>query len=201
MSNRTSLRGYQLVADLKSSLIAGLAGSQSPNSLSPTCTSGNCTFEVTEGITHSTAGLRSECIDVTSFITQSGAHSWEKFGAKSAATTNYSVGVLTLKYNVTDYSPRDSSRWDTILMKTGVMDRFNNFSMLDNLTMTQRRREIVQNSSFDGILFLMPTTNPREDPADYQKYISDWENIPMPPVKASHSSTCPAWTPSPVTFQ
>lgn len=68
------------------------------------------------------------------------------------------------------------------------MDRFNNFSMLDNLTMTQRQREIVQNSSFDGILFLMPTTNPCEDPADYQKYISDWEDIPMPPVKASQ---CP----------
>ncbi|KAF3764512.1 hypothetical protein M406DRAFT_330849 [Cryphonectria parasitica EP155] len=89
-------------------------------------------------------------------------------------------GGPTLKYHLShsDWAA-NGGRWNTMLAT--VEGAF----PLDNMTMTQRQREIVNNASFDGILLLMPSTNPCEYPSNYQTYIGEREEFAMPPVKAS----------------
>lgn len=57
---------------LRAALVSGLAETQSPNSLTPTCTSRNCTFPTTDSISYSSLGFSSECIDISSLTTQTG---------------------------------------------------------------------------------------------------------------------------------
>lgn len=178
---------YELNVGLRASLIAGLAGSQSPNSLTPTCTSGNCTFRAIDGITYSTAGLSTECIDISSLITQSGALSWEvENHGNTTYSTNYSLpNGMTLRYYLSTMDWVNSGgRWDTMLAQDVAYT-----VSLDNVTMTPRQREISQSSvGFDGIIFLMPTRNSCEDPAKYETYLGGQQMQPMPAVNAS---SCP----------
>lgn len=173
---------FDLEVTAKAALIAGLAGSQSPNSLSATCSSGNCTFEATEGITHTTAGFSSECIDISNLITQSGPLTW---AASGDVGTNYS-----LPFNLTlTWKGSGNGFWDTMLARkspyfygrTGTLH-------LDNATMTERQRDIFLHTAFAGIVFLMPTTSPCEDPAYYWGSSSGGGWPDMPPVNVS---SCP----------
>lgn len=100
-------------AGLRASLIAGLAGLRSPNSLMPTCSSGNCTFPAK----YASAGLSTECIDISSLITQSGAKSWSTNGYENDvaphSNTTYSLpNGQTITYDLYDFK---YTRWDTMI--------------------------------------------------------------------------------------
>lgn len=185
-------RGYgefDLEVTAKAALIAGLAGSQSPNSLTPNCSSGNCTFKATEGVTYTTAGFSSECIDISDLITQNGQLTW---AAKGDVVTNYSLPYdLTLTWS----GSVDGVDWDTMLArKSPYPDRSHYLGMgtgmqyLENATMTEQQRDIFVHSAFDGIAFLMPTTSPCENPAYY------WGNLGgelLPDMSPVNVSSCP----------
>lgn len=56
-----------------------------------------------------------------------------------------------------------------------------------NITLTERQRQIVFEWDWvDGILLVMPTTNPCQDPSSYYKYIDEdsSEFTPLPAIKA-----------------
>lgn len=193
-SLRALQRGYSpgdfdLEVTAKAALIAGLAGSQSPNSLSPTCSSGNCTFKATEGVTYTTAGFSSECIDISNLITQNRQLTW---ASKDDVVTSYS-----LPFNLTlSWLGSGNGFWDTMLAwKSPYPDTSayhahlpNKTQYLENTTMTERQRDIFLHTAFDGIAFLMPTTSPCEDPAYYwgSSRGGGWPD--MPPVNVS---SCP----------
>lgn len=180
---------FDLEVTAKAALIAGLAGSRSPNSLSPTCSSGNCTFKATEGVTYTTAGFSSECIDISNLITQSGPLSWAAKG-DVLTVTNYS-----LPFNLTLTWKGSARFWDTMLArKSPYPDTSHYLGMgagmqyLENATMTERQRDIFVHSAFDGIAFLIPTTSPCEDPANYWSNSSGGGWPDLPPVNVS---SCP----------
>ncbi|KAI1090295.1 hypothetical protein F5B19DRAFT_464095 [Rostrohypoxylon terebratum] len=57
--------------DMKGTIVNGLVNPTGHNSaIAPICATGNCTFSPHDGITHSSIGMCSTCIDVTSFIFQ-----------------------------------------------------------------------------------------------------------------------------------
>ncbi|KAI0897157.1 hypothetical protein F4806DRAFT_464291 [Annulohypoxylon nitens] len=58
-------------ADMKGTMINGIVNPTGNDSaIVPTCATGNCTFTPHGGVTHSSIGMCSSCIDVTSFILQ-----------------------------------------------------------------------------------------------------------------------------------
>lgn len=190
---QTSLRGFQWAATLgsypasldnglRASIIGGLAGSHSPNSLSPTCSSGNCSFEASGKFAYTTVGFESECIDISYLIKQSGPLSWgdglpvDDDSPDLTPYTNYSLpNGRSLKLKTADYLYSDIA-WDSPLSRsrafeipliqaqrstdtlhpTGELPKW----LLDNVTMTERQRDIALNHAFDGIIFIMPTTSP-----------------------------------------
>lgn len=196
----TSDRVHFLTRDLKASLIAGLSGVQQPNSFSPTCPSGNCAFQASDGSSYSTLGLRSECIDVSKLITQSRREmdawvsgkdsSWDG-DPEEQPITNYTLpNGLTLTY---DLSPGlrtgQGGRWNTALSQAqlGWPDEIG--LSPENVTMTDRQRHIVMDTRFfDAILLFMPTINPCQKPSDYYSYFDDSEVSAMPAINVN---SCP----------
>lgn len=190
----TSARTHLLTKDLKASLIAGLAGMQQPNSISPFCPSGNCAFQASDGLSYSTIALSSECIDVSSLITQSEVdiNTWvykHNMNVSPAKITNYTLpNGLTLGYMLIPGAHQASgySRWTTMLAQAQLDFRE---TWLENITMTNRQRHIVFDSPWvDAILLLMPTINTCENPSDYDAYLDETETFAMPPTKAD---SCP----------
>lgn len=68
---------------------------------------------------------------------------------------------------------------------------------LENVTMTERQRQIVSNNSYalkrgraitDSMIFLMPTASPCSNAEDYSSLYPAYDGEPMPPV---NSSMCP----------
>lgn len=172
---------FDLEVTAKAALIAGLAGSQSPNSLSPTCSSGNCTFKATEGIAYTTAGFSSECIDISNLIIQTGPLTWP---AGSNTVVNYSIPFnLTLSWMGINLKV-----WHTTLALKSFFRDFGTWTpLLENATMTERQRDIFLHTAFAGIALIMPTTSPCEDPAYYwdPRYAKSYLRREMPPVKVS----------------
>lgn len=183
---------------LRASLVAGLAGLPSPYSNSAfDCLLGHCTFPETGVTKYSSAGLSTECIDISSLITQGVAHNWstdgyENYVAQISATTYNLPNGQAIRYNL---GVRNGQRWNTTLARAnggwaagpwGELD-------LENVTMTERQRQIISNASgrgretIDSMIFLMPTASPCSDAAYYQPSFVD-ETWPMPPV---NSSMCP----------
>lgn len=192
----TSAIGFFLSTDLKASLIAGLAGVGQTNSFSPICPSGNCAFLASDGFSYSTVGISSDCIDVSSLIIQSGREldSWASdqnysdLAEEPPVTTYTLLNGLHLGY---DLSPRLSAfRWNTTLAQAELRG-LNQSGELSpqNLNLTDREKDLVFDSPwFDSIVFLMPTTNPCENPSDYYSYFSQSEIRAMPATKAN---SCP----------
>lgn len=199
---QTSLKGVEATAagthlltkDLKASLIAGLAGMRQPNSIPPHCPSGNCAFQASDGFSYSTVGLSSECIDVSSLVTQSEVEidTWvykHNMNVSPADITNYTLpNGLTLGYVLSPgaHSTSGFSRWTTILAQEQLqLDE----PWLHNITMTQRQKHIVFDSPWvDAILLFMPTINPCQNPSDYYNYLDQVENFAMPPIQ---TNSCP----------
>lgn len=181
---------YELNTDLRASIIAALTGMQSSNSLSPTCTSGNCTFKATNGITYSSSAFSTECVDVSSLITQSGRRSWDtanNYSVETATSYSLSNGLSISYYLSTQDWDSHGGRWDTMLVATNALYSENGSLSFDNVTMTPRQQEIF-NVSFDGVVFLMPTTSPCENISDYQTFLGDREMYAMPPIRANSCS-------------
>ncbi|OTA63214.1 hypothetical protein K449DRAFT_433322 [Hypoxylon sp. EC38] len=66
---RVGAGSYQVQLDMKGTMVNGIASPTSNDSaIIPTCATGNCTFTSHNGITHSSIGLCSSCIDTTPFI-------------------------------------------------------------------------------------------------------------------------------------
>lgn len=62
---------------MKAAFVGGLTNTgTTSSSVSFQCPTGNCTFSVFDGITHSSIGYCSKCEDVTSTIVESGAPTW-----------------------------------------------------------------------------------------------------------------------------
>lgn len=60
-----------LILETSGTILNGLldpAGAADPSSLNFACPNGNCTFSATEGVTYSSIGLCSHCLDITSTI-------------------------------------------------------------------------------------------------------------------------------------
>lgn len=162
---------------LKASIIGGLAGSHSPNSLSPTCSSGNCSFEAPGRFAYTTVGFGSECIDISPLIKQSGLLSWghdldDTSGEFSQ--TNYSLPQGQSLIANTGGFPVSTGLWDSVLSRSrafeitldqhpisvGSTADLPEWLYLGNVTMTERQRDIALNHAFDGLIFMMPTASP-----------------------------------------
>lgn len=165
---------------LRASIIGGLAGSHSPNSLSPTCSSGNCSFEAPGKFAYTTVGFESECIDISNLIKQSGLLSWgDGLDDDSTDLEPHTIYSLPNGRSLIAYTPGSlysEFRWDSplsrsrafeipltqaqrdsdIMHPTGDLPEW----LLDNVTMTERQRDIALNHAFDGLIFMMPTTSP-----------------------------------------
>lgn len=156
---------------LKASLIGGLAGSHAPNALSPDCPSGNCSF----GSTYTTVGFGSECVDISALITQTGLLSWGRpeDDASFDLTTTYSLPNGQSLTAQTGGFPVATGLWESLLSRSrafnitldqeptslGSVANLPKW-LLENVTMTERQREIALYHAFDGLVFMMPTTSP-----------------------------------------
>lgn len=180
---QTSLRGVQrtealghypasLNNGLKASIIGGLAGSRSPNSLSPTCLSGNCSFDAPGGFAYTTVGFGSECIDISPLIKQSGLLSWghglydfaefeTKYSLPNGQSLIAQVQGFVVETGLWNTSLSRSRAFELTLGQEHVMGSPKPPKwLLDNVTMTARQRDIALNHSFDGVIFMMPTMSP-----------------------------------------
>ncbi|KAI7782171.1 hypothetical protein LA080_013847 [Diaporthe eres] len=151
----------------KASIIGGLAGSHSSNSLFPTCSSGNCSFEAPGGFAYTTVGFGSECIDISPLIKQSGLLHWgHGLDANWAdLETNYSLPHGRLLTALVQGYPVSKGIWDSTLSRSRAFNKTLDPGhipkwLLDNVTMTERQRDIALNHAFDGLNFMMPTTSP-----------------------------------------
>ncbi|KAK8074140.1 hypothetical protein PG994_005039 [Apiospora phragmitis] len=171
---KSNINYYQPGIDLLSAPIAGLAGSSSPS-----CTSGNCTFQATNGITYSSTGLSSECIDVSSLIRQSGLLSWdEQDEIDGDGFTMYSLpNGLNFSYVVhKEWSYLTRWGWGSrSLLRRMPWLRFG---------MALRQKGVIE-STFDTSILLMQTMSPCRDPSKYQAYLTGDDANPMPPVNTS----------------
>ncbi|KAK8023737.1 hypothetical protein PG993_011803 [Apiospora rasikravindrae] len=171
-----------LSMDLRLALIAGLAGVKSPNSLSSDCASGNCTFQATDEITYSSLGFSSECVDASPLIKQYGPFYWDSQGVPGPSHMESAVYSLPNGLNLSYYLEvtswmSDSSRWGSVLAAQSDFMASDNQLVLGDALLTERQRRI-RDSSFDSITFLMPTTNPCQDPADYQLNLPGVKTLP-----------------------
>ncbi|KAK8004984.1 hypothetical protein PG990_011021 [Apiospora arundinis] len=175
---------YQLglSLNLKAALVAGLVGSKSPNHLSPECTSGNCTFQVTSKITYSSIGITSKCVDISPNIMQSGALSWDDQGN----ATHGNVTIYSLPHGVNISYRLTTDRWDTI-------DKWSEFLVRARSTgfspeaKSEYRGEMGYRS-LDPVVILMPTVSPCQNRSDYEDYLGDNGRRPMPPVNTTSCS-------------
>ncbi|KAI1373259.1 hypothetical protein F4677DRAFT_225800 [Hypoxylon crocopeplum] len=62
---------YEVQVDMKGTMINGIVNPTGNDSaITPVCPTGNCTFTSHNGITHSSMGLCSSCMDTTSFVSK-----------------------------------------------------------------------------------------------------------------------------------
>lgn len=196
-SGSGSGKTYLLAKDLKASLIAGFAGARQPNSFSPTCPSGNCGFQASDGFSYTTVGISSECIDVSSLISQSGLglEAWtsnqDYSNLDRDPVTNYSLpNGLTLSYRL---GPGrfgfEGGRWKSVLAQAQLYHPDDIGLSPQNITLTDLQRHLIfETPSIDGILLFMPTINPCQTPSDYKNYFDVYEATAMPAIK---TSSCP----------
>lgn len=177
-----------LTASMKVGLLEGLVGLQSLTALTATCDSGNCRFQATNGITHSSLGLSSYCVDTTSLISQSGVVSWSSVIAEphnihiSDYTTwsNYSLSSQGLELGIDVASPGEwFPSMDTNFRQFYVDNTYS--PILDNLNRSGRLG--ILNASIGCFNVMILTTNPCQDPASYTANYQ-----PLPPV---NTSLCP----------
>lgn len=66
---RIGAGSFELQVDMKGTMVNGIVNpTGNDTAISPVCATGNCTFPSYQGITHSSIGMCSACIDTTSFI-------------------------------------------------------------------------------------------------------------------------------------
>ncbi|KAI1640052.1 hypothetical protein F4809DRAFT_592376 [Biscogniauxia mediterranea] len=70
---------YDIPTDMKGVMVNGIVNpTGNDTAMRASCPTGNCTFSSHEGVTHSSIGLCSACIDTTSFVTEMGGGSKER---------------------------------------------------------------------------------------------------------------------------
>lgn len=82
---RTGAGTYDIGYSLKGNLLNGLAN-VSDDAVSPTCSSGNCTFVAHEGITYSSMGVCNLCLDTSTYINKT-----QNPGAEAGYGYNFSL--------------------------------------------------------------------------------------------------------------
>lgn len=170
-----------LALELRAALLAGLSGTQTSGILTAACSTGNCSFDTTQGITYSSATFGTECIDASSLLSQSGLRDWNSSFATNGTNDNTTYGF--------DWSPDSGVSYQLNFGSVG--GRWRNLLSLsrwtvdfEKLEMTLQQRQKVD-SSFDSIVLVMPTISPCSHPSEYQASFGDSENTPMPPVNVS----------------
>lgn len=156
--------------------------------LQPICDSGNCKFQATNGITHSSLGLSSYCVDTTSLISQTGAVSWsddiKSFNGDPSEIiwSNYSSSSLSgnrLGYTaIGGWYPFISTEFD-------FFDMYGTHPILD---LFDRAGQLgAANASIGHFEVMLPTRNPCQNPDLYNDKFSD----PLPPLPSVNTSLCP----------
>ncbi|KAJ0108508.1 hypothetical protein J7T55_002112 [Diaporthe amygdali] len=193
-----ALAPWGLAVELRAAFITGLSASRPNNTLSPVCSSGNCTFPTTNKISYATVGFSSACVDMSSMLSQSGPLSWDPTDlswdpadpmAVTGRSINYSLSSeLTLTYHLspTYWSmSRNGGRWETML----AMSTLNSYGNLAQRALNQSLlNNTLKETPWQAIGLLVPTTSPCQDRGMYQKYLENQEDMAMPPV---NTSSCP----------
>jgi hypothetical protein len=88
---------YSVDAATKAAIIDGLSNRNASGSApSAICPSGNCTFPAYSGVTHSSIGLCSKCVEVSSMI-----QGFTDYGQRNISYTNGTATGETVEYDVT----------------------------------------------------------------------------------------------------
>lgn len=150
---------------MKAALISGLAGIQSARPLTPTCSSGNCTFLALNGVSYSSVVISTDCVDVSPFVNESGPL-YYSLPREMEMSLNYGHG------------------WSQMISTTTLDHNFYNKVGVDlKLSETQKT---TANQSCAVVGIMMPTTNPCEDASAYQSYFQGGSlRTPLPPVNTS----------------
>lgn len=95
---RTGAGTYDIGYSLKGNLLNGLAN-VSDDAVSPTCSSGNCTFAAHEGVTYASMGVCSLCLDTSSYINKTQAEDAEAgYGYNFSLPNGIFVGSYSNRY-------------------------------------------------------------------------------------------------------
>ena len=87
---------YEATGDMKAAMINSLVNPSDNNSaIVPTCATGNCTFPaMSNGVTHSSIGVCSVCIDATEFIKSNISSTLQNFSLPNSQSISLASGVL-----------------------------------------------------------------------------------------------------------
>lgn len=167
----------------------GLSGMKSPVPIS--CPTGNCTFENVGGITYSTLGFNSHCVDTAPLLTQTGSTSWSRGEfteskpedvLNQSSWTNYSLaGDSSVGLGYSLLSNRTSShqfgRWEPMIQ------------MIPTITSLPpsafKEGEYVAGTKTTELSFLVPVSNPcqQETLSLFDQYNRSRDDIdPDPPT-------------------
>lgn len=191
LGNTLSDSIYGLAAELRAALVNGLSASQKDSTLSPICSSGNCTFPAANGITYSTIGFSSSCVDMSRMLSQTGPHSWDPADQVSTRGKYVEYNLTSeigLKYILSQVYPgsvtaRGGGRWESMLamsaQHTDLTEQALEQGLLDNT---------LRKTPLQTITMIVPTQNPCQKRETFQVYFDGGEAMAMPPVNAS---SCP----------
>lgn len=179
---------YKLDTFMNTAIINGLAGLQSLSAVSASCDTDNCSFATHGGITHSTLGVESVCLDLTPFISQSANTSTTnvttysksatdgvyEYSQVSLEWTNYSLPTRNLggtrqmtEYlgyvvNASDEVTIWSARPWSSTMRIAPVDidmRTTNITETYDISLSAREQRLVKSGLFQAT-FVIPTLNP-----------------------------------------
>lgn len=161
---------------MKTAIINGLSGLQSLGAVSPSCDTGNCSFTTYSNITHSTLGIESICLDVSSSIIQKDNSTISRPGpgndSDTLVWTNYTFpqGYPSISYLLErKLSQFDTgSRWYPLIGLRGVgwtpssapSDSQLNSLYFDTPPDISPQEEYLINRSFYQGMFMIPTLSP-----------------------------------------